>query len=158
MTLHRLLYRSHSAIEGSAAEIDATILALVESSQAANRVSGITGALLMSSDAFVQVIEGPLKAVEATFERICGDLRHRYIQLIEFSAVETRSFDEWPLAALAPKDDVMNLCASLDTVRGTRIDAASASATIDFMRTLAVTSAHSWRYPPAETPAPAQTS
>ena len=138
MTLHRLLYRSHCAIDGTAEEVDREILAIVEASRAANERAGVSGALLAASGVFVQAIEGPLAAIEQTFERICGDMRHTHVQLIDFTTAEARTFGEWSMAAIAPEGELVRLCATLDAVRGARVDPASASATIQLMRSIVV--------------------
>lgn len=139
MSVQRILYRSLCAIQGTPEEIDAEILRIVEASQIVNERNGVTGALLSSSGVFVQAIEGPLAAVEQTFERICGDMRHAHVQLIDFTGAETRVFAEWSMAAIAPAGELVRLCATLDAVRGTRVDPTSAGATVQLMRAMVLT-------------------
>lgn len=137
-TLHRLLYRSQCAIPGAPADVEAAVLRLVEAAKAANETCGLTGALLFADGAFVQAIEGPLAAVEATFERICGDRRHAHVQLIDFTTAEERSFAEWPMAMIGAGGRLISLSARIEDADGIRTDPASAGATIQLMRALLV--------------------
>jgi hypothetical protein len=91
MMLYRLVYRSESAADLSAAEIST----LVRRAAEANGRLGVTGALLHADGQFIQALEGPADAVEALFERICADLRHRRVQLLEWVPVSDRSFAAW---------------------------------------------------------------
>ena len=46
---------------------------------------------------FVQALEGEAGKVEATFERICRDLRHRRVVLHDFSEAAERVFAGWAM-------------------------------------------------------------
>ncbi len=95
--LYRLVYRSRHALaaETASRELDE----LVTRARAANARAGITGALLLADGHFLQAIEGPLEPLEALFERICTDFRHRDVQLLEFGPVEERLFAGWAMEA-----------------------------------------------------------
>jgi hypothetical protein len=136
MTVHRLLYRSTCAIDGAPAEVDAEVVRIVEAARVLNQRAGVTGALLSVSGVFVQALEGPLRAIESTFERICGDARHRHVQLVDLVAAESRFFEDWSMAAIAPRGDLLRFCATIDAVRGTRVDPASAGAAVTLMRAM----------------------
>lgn len=136
MLLNRLIYRSDSAILGPCHEVERRIDELVRASHAANAAVGLSGALLLSSGVFVQVLEGPMDAVEATFERICCDLRHRRVQLLEVAIVEERVFDKWPMARARPTTELARLAAALDVGKTVRLDSATSGAVIELMRTL----------------------
>lgn len=141
MSLHRLLYRSQSAIEGLPGEVDARILSIIERARANNAAAGITGALLISSGVFIQALEGPTASVERAFERICRDQRHRQVRLIEFTPADARAFPEWSMASVAPEGELVRLCASLTAIEAARASTLNAAATIQLMRTLLLTSA-----------------
>jgi hypothetical protein len=136
MFIHRLLYRSDSSLVGSPEEIERQIAAIVDSSRAANAVADLTGALLFESGTFVQVLEGPINAVEATFERICGDLRHRRVRLLEFAVAEGRLFGEWAMARVAPSLELADLSRTIKVIQEARLDLAAASAAVQAMRDL----------------------
>ncbi len=104
--LHRLVYRSRSTIPPSEAEAEtARILARASG---ANAKRGITGALLLADGQFLQAIEGPLAEVEALFERICSDLRHRDVQLLEFAPAEDRLFAGWAMERIDHEDELLS--------------------------------------------------
>jgi hypothetical protein len=67
-----------------------------------NTRDGITGALICRDDLFLQLLEGPEAAVEATFARIAADDRH-----IEVRRLTRRMIgdDERMFAAWAMRDD-----------------------------------------------------
>lgn len=136
--LYRLLYRSHCAFDGAPEEVEAKVVAMVESARPANERSGVTGALLFAADVFVQAIEGPLDAVEETFERICADMRHRDLQLIDFTAAETRAFEEWSMAVVCPSWAFVSLCTAVEAIERTRFAPESSSAVVQLMRAMIV--------------------
>jgi hypothetical protein len=67
-----------------------------------NTRDGITGALICRDDLFLQLLEGPERAVEATYNRICADDRH-----IEVRQLVRRTIDDDArmFAAWAMRDD-----------------------------------------------------
>jgi hypothetical protein len=103
-TLFRLLYRSDANLATLAASADDLVEEIVQSSAARNRSDDLTGALSFHDGTFVQALEGPLSALEATFERICCDLRHRHLRLLEMSLARERAFSEWSMARAIPAD------------------------------------------------------
>ena len=138
MTLHRLLYRSDIAMVGSEATIRQHLGEIVATSQRRNAADGLTGALLQAHGVFLQVLEGSLAAIETTFERICCDLRHRRVELIELVPIERRLFAEWSMAPITLDHDLDALLPSRDAMRDFAADAACAQATVDLMRSLLV--------------------
>ena len=147
MPVHRLLYRSESALVGSGEPVEREVAEIVRASRTANEAAGLTGALLLSSGVFTQALEGPLDAVEASFERICGDLRHRRVRLLEFAVAEERVFGEWSMARVTPTRELVRLCPGLGAGDDVGVDAATTAATIQLMRALLLTGAM-----PAEPP------
>ena len=49
---------------------------ILRTSRRNNAEVGVTGALMFNGGAFAQVLEGPRRGVESTFERIQRDQRH----------------------------------------------------------------------------------
>lgn len=134
MFIHRLLYRSDSSLTGSPEAIERQVEAIVDASLAANAAAELTGALLFESGTFMQVLEGPIDAVEATFERICGDLRHRRVRLLEFAVAEGRIFAEWGMARVTPSPELADLSRTIGVTQEARLDVAAASAAVRTMR------------------------
>ncbi|WP_018146618.1 BLUF domain-containing protein [Henriciella marina] len=70
---------------------------ILESAITNNRESDVTGILLFNGTNFMQVIEGPQKAVEKVFDQICKDDRHRNVVVIYRERTAVREFDEAPM-------------------------------------------------------------
>jgi FAD-dependent sensor of blue light len=62
----------------------------------------VTGALLVTDRNFAQVLEGEREAVEATYERIARDKRHKDIVLTLYESIEVRRFPDWAMAYIGP--------------------------------------------------------
>lgn len=137
MFIHRLLYRSDADLAGPPEEAERQVRAIVDASRRANEAAGLTGAMMLSSGVFLQVLEGPSDAVEATFERICGDLRHKRVRLLELAVADDRAFADWSMARVEPPADMgPDLCPSSGAAGGAKLDAASAGAAVRMMRAL----------------------
>lgn len=62
-----------------------------------NARDGITGALVCRQDVYLQLLEGPKDAVEATFNRITQDDRHTDIVLHVNGQIFQRMFGAWDM-------------------------------------------------------------
>ena len=96
--LYRLVYASKNLLNGSEPEARAAVETILDASRRNNPRVGVTGALMFNDGAFAQVLEGPQKGVEDTFERIQRDLRHGDVTVLECRPVTERSFAEWSMA------------------------------------------------------------
>lgn len=97
--LYTLSYFSRNVIENQdVAEVTREIEAILVTARRSNAARGITGALLYSAGCFAQVLEGPLSEVEALFERIQLDPRHRDVKVLQFHPLDRRSFGDWSMA------------------------------------------------------------
>jgi hypothetical protein len=105
LRLVHLIYRSRSLLGRGAAEPMAVLLELVTGARARNTRNGITGILLFDGCMFLQVLEGPLAAVEQTYERIVCDQRHAEIELVDLAPVEKRDYTGWTMAMLDASRD-----------------------------------------------------
>lgn len=99
-SLSRLLYISTVAPEyrGTASVLANSI---VRRSIENNRRNGLTGCLLQVEDRFIQVLEGAPEDLEDTFERICCDMRHVDLKLVDHSPVVERLFGDWEMACVS---------------------------------------------------------
>jgi blue light- and temperature-responsive anti-repressor len=75
---------------------------ILATSRALNPRAGITGALTLGGGTYGQILEGPLGAVEATYDRIECDGRHRDVLLLDLAPIQARSFGDWAMAFVAP--------------------------------------------------------
>lgn len=96
--LYRLVYASKNMLEGTGPEAQAAVEQILATSRRNNERVGVTGALMFNRSAFAQVLEGPQKGVEETFERIQRDTRHSDVTVLECRAVSERAFSEWSMA------------------------------------------------------------
>lgn len=90
--LHRLVYYSRNRMSGTPPEIAAGVDQILATSQRNNALVEVTGALIFNSGVFAQILEGPRRAVEQTFERIQRDPRHGEVLVLAFEPVTTRAF------------------------------------------------------------------
>ncbi|MEA3533876.1 BLUF domain-containing protein [Rhizobium sp. CC-YZS058] len=102
--LHRLVYYSRNHVSADASSFQSAVDDILARSRANNARDAITGALLFNAGCFAQVLEGPLEAVEATFERIQQDERHSDVSLLAFDPVEHRSFPNWAMGFIGLSD------------------------------------------------------
>ena len=62
-----------------------------------NERNGLTGALIVRADLYLQLIEGPDAAIAATFANINRDNRHLGVTLLVRETVTTRLFPDWTM-------------------------------------------------------------
>lgn len=83
---------------------DDDISRIVETSRRNNSASDITGALIYDTRTFFQMLEGPTGAVGEALLRICGDARHRQVEIVVSDRVDFRLFSNWSLKQLPIED------------------------------------------------------
>jgi hypothetical protein len=96
MSLCRLLYFSRSAIDMSDTK---ALNAIVHQAAVNNARAGVTGVLVSSDDAFIQLLEGPRQALSDLLGRLYTDDRHRVIRLVDFRMIEKRVTGPWAMGA-----------------------------------------------------------
>lgn len=101
MALKQLIYMSDLV-----GRRESELASILESANRHNQRNGITGMLLYSEGNFLQVLEGEPDAVDATYQRICLDPRHRNIMLLQEEPVNQRDFAQWSMGykRLSPED------------------------------------------------------
>ena len=95
----RLMYRSRNVVPPEQRKTELGVLFTAARSN--NKRQGITGALLVFEDWFVQVLEGEEQTVRTLFARIQQDPRHDSVTLLESDPVATRVFARWAMAEVA---------------------------------------------------------
>ena len=91
--LVRLMYASRAT---DAVDHEA-LLAILRQSKAGNATLGITGVLCFSEGIFLQVLEGGRMPVNALYNRIAADKRHRDVVLLTYEEIGERSFAGWSM-------------------------------------------------------------
>ena len=134
----RLMYRSRDLIPADRRKVELGLL--FSEARSNNKQKGITGALLLSEDWFVQVLEGDEDAVRALFTSIEKDPRHDSVSVLETGMVPARVFARWAMAKVAEDGEPdIPLIAHTDGIspaagRGTT---AEQELVLDIMRTAA---------------------
>lgn len=91
--METLVYASAAA---DAAPDIKDILAVARRNNARN---GLTGLLLFAEGNFIQALEGPGDALDATYKRILKDPRHKLIIELYRAPLERRNFPDWSMGA-----------------------------------------------------------
>ena len=77
---------------------DASVLDdILTISRTLNSRDDITGTLICRGDMYLQLIEGPVAAIQAAYQRISGDDRHVEIDLLVSHVVTDRLFPKWAM-------------------------------------------------------------
>jgi hypothetical protein len=94
--LARLIYASRAV--GVGGDLAEQVRAILVKSIHNNRLAAISGFLVVGEGRFLQVLEGPVDEVEATFQRISQDPRHDDMVVIAKGQADHRLFRDWNLA------------------------------------------------------------
>lgn len=78
--------------------LDGTMLeSILRTACVENGRRGITGVLVSRDDIFLQLLEGPRRAVSETFARIMRDPRHAEVVLLGMQDADFRLFGGWQM-------------------------------------------------------------
>lgn len=100
--------------------------ALLGQSRSRNATLGLTGLLLYCDGSFMQYLEGPRAGLDAVWQSIQRDPRHKHVSLVFQAEVAARRFADWRMAFRATdRPDFESL------VEAARADAAPAHETGD---------------------------
>ncbi|HUD25228.1 MAG TPA: BLUF domain-containing protein [Burkholderiaceae bacterium] len=91
--LVRLLYASRAAEPVAEGLVEAILL----QARRKNPELGVTGVLCHGGEAFVQVLEGGRDPVNALYNRIVCDRRHRRVTLLNYEEIAERRFASWTM-------------------------------------------------------------
>ncbi|MAI70081.1 MAG: hypothetical protein CMM01_04140 [Rhodopirellula sp.] len=73
------------------------LLDLLHAARGYNKLDQITGVLIHDQGRFLQVIEGPISAIENLVQRLQSDRRHWQLKIHEDVFAETRLFSDWAM-------------------------------------------------------------
>jgi hypothetical protein len=76
---------------------DAMLAGILMDARRCNARDGITGALIVREDLYLQLLEGPPDAVEAAYGRIARDDRHVDVRPLTRREVTQRLFPDWSM-------------------------------------------------------------
>lgn len=97
MQLYRLIYVSERAEVFDWNDIKEVML---KSSDNNARLE-ITGLLVLSDRTFLQTLEGPSLELNALYEKIVQDTRHRRPRLLSFTPIAERQFQSWSMRGIS---------------------------------------------------------
>ncbi len=86
-----------------------------------NRARGVTGMMAVGGGLLFQVLEGPRDVVEALFQRIRRDSRHRSVQVLTDEMLASRDFDGFPMAFRTLDEEAVETIAAAALVDETAI-------------------------------------
>ena len=75
----------------------AALNGILSQSRRCNTRDGITGALICRADIYLQLLEGTVEALDATYARIVSDDRHLEINRLSYETVTKRLFPAWAM-------------------------------------------------------------
>lgn len=96
----RLTYVSRHSPDNTNIEVTR----ILAQAQRNNERNGITGALVINDDYFLQSIEGARPIINALLRKLVKDDRHFSLQVIECCEVEERFWNKWSMKHLTPSD------------------------------------------------------
>jgi hypothetical protein len=73
---------------------------IVQAARIKNREADITGMIVSTSDAILQVLEGDIDAISALYARIEKDTRHRDVVLLAAVKADRGRFWRWPMGLI----------------------------------------------------------
>lgn len=106
--MHQLIYTSEA--RPGLSEDD--VFRIVQQSGRNNPSGDITGFLLFQRGRFLQLIEGPLMALEMLMAQLAQDDRHRHLRVLSRLPIAERSFPAWRMRRVGAEKD------ALDELRG----------------------------------------
>jgi len=77
---------------------DEELLDILKISRENNSSKDVTGLLLYKGGNFMQVLEGPEEVVEALYEKIKADPRHKDVNVLSREQISNRQFPAWEMA------------------------------------------------------------
>lgn len=113
--LYQLAYMSTTERRWSQADL----LELLMLSRARNPALGISGILLFRDGRFLQILEGGRDEVEALYDAIRADERHKEATTIWEMESDSRWFANWSMGFRDLEDDPMTVLGLTDVLRGT---------------------------------------
>ena len=97
--LVRLTYASRAS-HGISSQL---IREILDSSQRNNPVRGLTGILCCNADTFLQALEGPRNAINALYNRLAEDNRHKDLTILDYEEISVRRYANWSMGRAGAK-------------------------------------------------------
>lgn len=101
--MHQLIYTSEAKLGLSQEDV----FDIVQQSARNNPSSDITGFLLFRGGRFLQLIEGPLMALEMLLAQLSQDDRHHNLRVLSRLPVAQRSFPRWRMRRVGVEHEAL---------------------------------------------------
>lgn len=96
--LVRLIYISRSTSEvNDTLEFEPGIALILAKSRANNRNNGLGGVLYFGNGCFFQCLEGPAEKVDALYQKLHQDQRHKDLKLLSRQKIQKPAFEKWDM-------------------------------------------------------------
>jgi len=102
--MHQMIYTS----EAAAGLTSDDLFRIIEQSARNNPNAGITGFLIYRGGRFLQLVEGPLMALEELIETLQHDPRHRDLVVTSKLAIAQRSYPRWRMKRVGDGRDALD--------------------------------------------------
>jgi hypothetical protein len=70
---------------------------VLDSSQRNNPGKGLTGILCCNANTFLQALEGPRAEVNALYNRLADDSRHKDLTILDYEQISMRRYSSWSM-------------------------------------------------------------
>lgn len=113
MALVRLIYSSRKADGVDVPDL----LRLLDKSTANNERDDITGLLYFTNNTFLQVLEEDVLPVNQLYRKIIIDMRHKEMNLIDYSFCIEREFPDWAMGFIElDATSIKKLCIGIQPI------------------------------------------
>ena len=100
----RIILRLTYVSRYNAKNANIEVARILEQAQRNNARKGITGALVINDDYFLQVIEGARPVINQLLRGLVQDSRHLELRIVECREVEQRRWSKWSMKYLTPSE------------------------------------------------------
>lgn len=101
--MHQLIYVSEASPELSSGEL----FRIVEQSARNNPSADITGFLILREGRFLQLVEGPLLALDTLVDTLRRDPRHYSLVILSRVPIAERAFPRWRMKRVGESGDAL---------------------------------------------------
>lgn len=111
--LVQMIYISRStfATTGNSSTVDPSVARILAKSRSNNRKRGLVGVLYFGDGCFFQCLEGKGNEVDALYEILLKDKRHKDLKVLSRKTITRPSFSEWSMKYIALDTEIKQLMA-----------------------------------------------
>lgn len=106
-----MIYISRSTFPalGNSSTVEPSVARILAKSRSNNRKKGLVGVLYFGDGCFFQCLEGNEKQVDALYETLLQDNRHKDLKILSRKMISQPSFSEWTMKYIALDTEVTDL-------------------------------------------------